>query len=289
MTVTPLDPTPSAWTSAAGHRRPRASAALVDLDPDLGSLLDGDRLQRARAEVLARELVIARGLWAGGALVGTSQRHLGLLLLHGAIAREVVLEDTVSMELIAPGDVIRPWAAARGPDLLQHRVRWQVLAEARLAVLDHAVAVGLARYPEISASIVDRIAAQTARTATIKAIAQLNAVERRLVALFWHLAESWGRVVPDGVIIPLALSHRQLGELIGARRPTVSTALSSLQRAGRVHRRSDGTWLIGGEPPGRSDAAYERVIPHRRRLTGERPSPRAEHDDFHRRRSGPEL
>ena len=62
---------------------------------------------------------------------------------------------------------------------------------------------------------------------------RLTRVERRLKALFWHLAERWGRVSGDGVIVPLALTHRILGQLVGARRPTVSTALSELaERAG---------------------------------------------------------
>jgi Crp-like helix-turn-helix domain len=48
------------------------------------------------------------------------------------------------------------------------------------------------------------------------------------MALFWHLAERWGRVSGNGVLVPLALTHRILGQLVGARRPTVSTALREL-------------------------------------------------------------
>jgi hypothetical protein len=62
------------------------------------------------------------------------------------------------------------------------------------------------------------------------------------------LAERWGRVTPDGVLLPLTLSHRMLGQLIGARRPTVSTALGALTRAGEVSRRMDGGWLLCGSP-----------------------------------------
>jgi CRP/FNR family cyclic AMP-dependent transcriptional regulator len=76
---------------------------------------------------------------------------------------------------------------------------------------------------------------------------------RHLKALFWHLAERWGRVSGDGVVVPLALTHRILGQLVGARRPTVSTALSELAERGELVRRSDGSWLLRGDPPdGRS-------------------------------------
>ena len=64
------------------------------------------------------------------------------------------------------------------------------------------------------------------------AISQLTGVDRRLHALLWHLAARFGKVTADGVTVPLALSHRRLGELIGARRPTVSTALARLGRNG---------------------------------------------------------
>jgi CRP/FNR family transcriptional regulator, cyclic AMP receptor protein len=70
-----------------------------------------------------------------------------------------------------------------------------------------------------------------------------------LKALFWHLAERWGRVSGDGVIVPLALTHRILGQLVGARRPTVSTALSELAEREELVRRPDGSWLLRGDPP----------------------------------------
>jgi hypothetical protein len=87
------------------------------------------------------------------------------------------------------------------------------------------------------------------RLATTQAISQLTRVDRRLKALFWHLAERWGRVSGDGVIVPLALTHRILGQLVGARRPTVSTALSELADRGELVRRPDGSWLLRGDPP----------------------------------------
>jgi CRP/FNR family cyclic AMP-dependent transcriptional regulator len=53
----------------------------------------------------------------------------------------------------------------------------------------------------------------------------------------------------DGVIVPLALTHRILGQLVGARRPTVSTALSELAEREELVRRPDGSWLLRGDPP----------------------------------------
>jgi CRP-like cAMP-binding protein len=247
--------------------RARRSAArtlsLIDLDPDLGMLLDGPRRTSARAELRVRLLRLARGEWAGGELGSTDPCHLGLLVVDGAIAREVVLADTVSTELLGPGDLIRPWGPDSTAHLLGQRVRWQVLADARLAILHRGVGTAVLRYPEVNAMLLDRLNDRAERLATQKAIAHLNSVERRLIALFWHLAERWGRMTPEGVVVPLTLSHRLLGELVGARRPTVSTALAALSRDGRLVRRDGGDWLLEEAPEG---PTAQRMIFHRRRL-----------------------
>jgi CRP/FNR family cyclic AMP-dependent transcriptional regulator len=98
----------------------------------------------------------------------------------------------------------------------------------------------------------DRLSERSMRLATTQAISQLTRVDRRLKALFWHLAERWGRVGGEGVVIPLALTHRILGQLVGARRPTVSTALSELALRDELVRRVDGSWLLRGDPPNAS-------------------------------------
>jgi CRP/FNR family transcriptional regulator, cyclic AMP receptor protein len=49
--------------------------------------------------------------------------------------------------------------------------------------------------------------------------------------------------------MPVSLSHPMLGQIVGARRPTVSSALGVLAREQRVRRGADGGWLLLGEPP----------------------------------------
>jgi CRP/FNR family cyclic AMP-dependent transcriptional regulator len=248
------------------------TAALLDLDPDLGVHLDPARFASARGALQVRLVALPRGEWAGSALTSISPDNVGLLLIDGVVAREVVLEDTVSTELLGPGDLIRPWSAAADQDLLQRQVQWQVLADARLAVLGRPFGSALPRFPEVNAALLDRACARSNRLATMQAIAHLNSVERRVIALFWHLAERWGRVIGDGVVVPLTLSHRLLGELVGARRPTVSAAIAALERAGRLARRPDATWLLLGAPAGTSGQPTGRRVPHRRRLLGAPPA-----------------
>jgi hypothetical protein len=78
------------------------------------------------------------------------------------------------------------------------------------------------------------------------------------------LAGRWGRVTAEGTLIPLPLTHRMLAQLVGARRPTVSTVCGELARQREVRRRPDATWLLTGEPVGAPRADSVGYIPPRR-------------------------
>jgi CRP/FNR family cyclic AMP-dependent transcriptional regulator len=244
----------------------RQLVPLLELDPDLGQLLDDVRLEGARQELLVAVHPLAAGPWDVDKLSGASPDHIGLLVVEGVLAREVLVSDTVSTELLGPGDVLRPWRLREGSSLLRHSIRWSALTAGQIALLDRRLGVQMARYPEVNAAIIDRVTERALRLAVTQAISQLNRVDRRLLALFWHLAERWGRMTSDGVAVPMTLSHRMLGQLVGARRPTVSTALTELNKEGELVRRDDGTWLLTGAPVGVPAPEIERVIPMRRRL-----------------------
>lgn len=134
---------------------------------------------------------------------------------------QTVIADQASGELLGPGDLVRPWRLKRHATLLPAEATWSVRSPVILAVLDRRVADEAARYPEITAALLDRLSERSLRLATTQAISQLTGVDRRLTALFWHLAERWGRVSGGGRIVPLVLSHGGLGQLVSARRPTV--------------------------------------------------------------------
>src|SRR3954462_1251306 len=158
---------------------PRARAqgtgrSLLELDPGLGELLAEDRRVAADRELRVRMTTFPVGEWDGGRLADADPTHLGLLLVEGVLAREIVLSDTVSTELLAPGDVVRPWHIEGPPELLPVAVRWNALAAVRLALIDRRVAAQLARFPEIGAVIVDRLSERAHRLAITQAISQLN-------------------------------------------------------------------------------------------------------------------
>jgi CRP/FNR family cyclic AMP-dependent transcriptional regulator len=229
--------------------RSSETVRLLEADPELGALLTGTRRAEAERDLVVRTHRLSVGPWDVSRLSGASADHVGLLVLDGVISRELVVADHVSAELLGPGDLVRPWQGAAGAGLLPVQAIWSVLSTVTLAVLDRRFAAEAARYPEITAALFDRLGERSLRLATTQAISQLTRVDRRLKALFWHLAERWGRVSGDGVVVPLALTHRILGQLVGARRPTVSTALSELAEREELIRRADGSWLLRGDPP----------------------------------------
>jgi ABC-type hemin transport system ATPase subunit len=67
------------------------------------------------------------------------------------------------------------------------------------------------------------------------------------------------------VKLDVRLTHEVLAAVIGARRPSVSTALRRLTEQERVQPRPRSRWLLLGEPPGELQAVHQqaRVRPER--------------------------
>jgi CRP/FNR family transcriptional regulator, cyclic AMP receptor protein len=59
--------------------------------------------------------------------------------------------------------------------------------------------------------------------------------------------------------VPLRLPHRTLAGMIGARRPTVTTALGQLIARGDIARRRDGSWLLIRRPAEAGEPVAERA------------------------------
>jgi CRP/FNR family cyclic AMP-dependent transcriptional regulator len=244
----------------ADHRlHAPAGVQVLDVDPDLGTLLSEQRLADARRRLVAREYVVPAGAWNDARLGRAGPAHLGLLVLEGVLARELLMSSNVSTELLGQGDLVRPWQEHGPSRLLRCEVRWTVLEPARFAVLGATFALELARYPEVQAMLIDRVTERSHRLALTQAISQLNGVGQRVLTLLWHLAERWGRITSDGVMVPLVLPHRVIAQVVGARRPTVSTALANLVQEGTVVRLPNGTWLLTGEPVGLPTEETNRV------------------------------
>ena len=225
------------------------SIQLLEADPELARGLDPRRVREVSQRLFVRAVNIPRGPWSPGRTLMEGSQPIGLLVLDGLLVREATVSDHPSAELLGPGDLLRAWEDSDAEVLLPRSVRWSALTNARVAVIDHALAVRAAQWPEIFASLVERAARRAERLVVMQAIGHLTRVDDRLLALLWCLAERWGRVVPGGVVVSLRLPHRTLAGMVGARRPSVTTALGQLMARGDIERRPDGGWLLRGQPP----------------------------------------
>jgi CRP/FNR family transcriptional regulator, cyclic AMP receptor protein len=169
-----------------------------------------------------------------------------VVLVSGLVARTMTLEDGSAAELLGPGALLSP-PGSGGQEQLGlpgYHVRFEALETSRVGIVGPQLLAGLAGRPDLVEALLAGRGRHDAERAAMRAICRLTGVDRRLLALFRLLASRHGRQTPDGVAVPVAIPHRLLAELVGARRPTVTTALRSLRHSGALRRLDDGTWLL---------------------------------------------
>jgi CRP/FNR family transcriptional regulator, cyclic AMP receptor protein len=227
------------------RRRPRASYCyLLDADADLAQEFD------LRMRIVARQVATAVvfdlpvGDCAPDESFDAGTSGLGMLLLEGVLAVDIHVGDRTATELLGPGDLLHSWSPD-ADELLERVTAWHVLLPARVAVLDAAFAERIRPWPQIYVALLRRVAKRACDLDVQRAIACQPRLEVRLALFLWHLAARWGRVEPGGIRLSLPLTHRMLGQLVGAERPSVSHALARLAEAGLVSGKG-GEWHLHG-------------------------------------------
>jgi len=173
---------------------------------------------------------------------------LGILVLKGLLIRRVGIDGRFGAELLGEGDLLRPWQDESDSPMLPLQTGWSVVEPARLVLLDEEFVQRLASYPELGPAVVARAMQRVRNLAVNMAIVHQARVDVRLLMLLWHLAGRWGRVRSEGTVVRMRLTHALLADLVAARRPTVTSALSELARKGLL-RSSGDEWMLFGEAP----------------------------------------
>jgi CRP/FNR family cyclic AMP-dependent transcriptional regulator len=228
---------------------PGESISIIDADPELCDLLPADERERAQRETRTRLRRLSPGAWNVAESVEPDSHHRGFLIIDGLISREVEVLGRRCVELLGAGDVIRPWSWDEDGSHVKAEVGWTVLEPSRMAVLDHRLITRINPWPQLGLELFSRGMRRAHALAISLAIAHHQRVDDRLRLTLWHLAERWGRVVPEGIALPLPLSHQRLADLVGAHRPAVTSAMGELTRSGVLSRREDRTWVLHGRPP----------------------------------------
>ena len=256
-TASIIVPPPGQDDVTLGPRPLRAVAAehdadlvrVFDADPDLLIGVEASACDWLRHRAVVPRVWVDEGKWHPPVDEGPRHGWFGLLVIDGLMIRSLHVEGRSCPELIGAGDLLRPWDRdANGPMPID--VSWTALERTTLAVLDDRFTRAACRWPTITSQLLGRSVQRSRTLAFHLAIVQVRHADTRLRMLLWHLADRWGRVTPSGVHLPLALTHETLAHLVCMQRPTASSALQRLTRAGEIGRRRDGSWMLTGTPPG---------------------------------------
>jgi DNA-binding MarR family transcriptional regulator len=234
------------------ERRPSESdqlaqtVPLLEADPTLGERLAGESRGKAGAQLRAELHQLEPGAWRPEVAQDDWRDGLGLLVLDGLLVREMRIMRRGSLELLGPGDLLRPWVydlqllPAVEPD-----VNWEVLTSAQLAVLDSRLAARMAAWPEVLGALLDRAIQRSRSLALQSAVREGGSVEDRLLLTLWHLVHRWGRVEGNQVLLPLpTLTPEVLARFTATSRSSVIRGLQRLTQRRIVERLEDGSWRL---------------------------------------------
>jgi CRP-like cAMP-binding protein len=259
------EPTPRRASGWPGHphlgrRKPLSPSLytyLLDADDDLAQEFD------VRMRLAVRQVATARVLDADVGACDLSHWldavdcGPGLLVLDGLVAIDVRVGNRTATELVGTGDLLQP-ACPLDENLLERSDAFRALSPTRFALLDREFAERVRPWPQITGALLRRAGRRIADLDVLRAITSQPRLEVRLVLLLWHLAARWGRVEPAGIRVSLPLTHRMLGQLIGAERPSISHALGRLAHAGMVTGTA-GDWHLHGTVEHHLEALIERT------------------------------
>jgi hypothetical protein len=245
---------------------------LLDHDPDLGGRLSADRFAQARAALVAQVVSAPAGDWLWGEMLPAPDHLVAVTILSGIFARRVRVHSGAAIELLGPGDLVRPWLATHDTSIgLDVDVTWQVLAPGAVALIDLELLHRSSDWPEVAAAVLERSIGRSRDLAFRHAAVAHPRVEDRLWLVLWQIAERFGRTTREGVVASLpGLTHGTLAQLVAASRPSVSKGLSDLHDRGVLDRGASGTFTLRGAPRdglskrrARTPAGRLRLVPAR--------------------------
>jgi len=221
---------------------------FLEADPELLEGLDEAAAAAARSHAVAPTRTIDTGPWSPKADEFGSSSGFGLLVLEGFVTRRVALGERSCVELLGEGAVLHPWLDDGEFAVMPFEASFTVLEPLELAVLGGEVAKTLCRWPTVVRNLMTRVMERSRHMAGHLALTQFPRVDTRLHVLLWHLAERFGRMTRDGVVVRLPLTHELLGGMVAARRASVTTALGHLEDQGLVTVRGRQEWLLRERP-----------------------------------------
>ena len=227
-----------------GRRMPPAAAvSLVSVLPEIVATVPArDRQPAERALMLP--LVSARDADLTDVIGTQTPAAFDFLIVDGIVLKQTTLIDRSALELLGPGDLLAPPLTAARQFESRAASRYLAHGQVSLAAIEGHFRQAARRWPGIAEFLHDRLARQIHHASMQLAMLHLPRIQDRLIALFADLAERFGRVTADGILIDLPLTHEVIGGLVGNRRPTVTLALGELASNGLLERLDGDRWKL---------------------------------------------
>lgn len=224
--------------------------SVLQEDPGLARRLTPPDVRAASHLAVATVVALPKGVFWPHERLPNESGGLGMLLLDGLLLRGLAVTDRPTIEILAAGDLFRPFELHRNPvPWVSGEERWWALRPARVAVLDATFTRRMCGYPDVITELATRLWCRSAASSLRLAIAQEPRLSVRLHHMLWQLADRFGEAQPDGIVMRVPLCHMLVAWLVGARRPAISRAIKELERAGQLAHRIDGTWWLGRQRP----------------------------------------
>jgi CRP/FNR family cyclic AMP-dependent transcriptional regulator len=223
---------------------------ILEEDRELAASIPAAQRDAFRNLLRASVVRLSAGSWDPASASLERSGSLGLLVLDGLMIRNVEVLGRSGAELLGPGDLLRPWELDCDEYAsVRTQSAWTIATPARVALLGRRHAAVIGRSPELTAALVGRALRRSRFLAPLLALARIRQLRVRVHAVLWLLAERWGRVTPQGVLLDVPVTHATLGQLIGASRPSITSAVVDLRELGLVDRAYDRGWLLRGDSP----------------------------------------
>lgn len=218
---------------------------LLECDPELAEGLAEEERAIAEQVLPVRVVTLSKGAWHPD-VTPPEPGHLGYLIVKGLLVRRIEVARGASIELLGRGEVLRPWQEDTSSFC---KSSWEAVESTTVAQLSSHLTRCLCQWPALVSNLLDRGIRRSRALAADAAAANIIGLEERLLMALWQLAETWGEARADGIHLSIRLPHRLLAELMGARRPSVTSALAELRSAGRISSASNGVLILHGDPP----------------------------------------
>jgi CRP-like cAMP-binding protein len=214
---------------------------VLELDPELAAGIAPAQRSRAVEASCAPIRVFSLGAWSFEPPPDLTS--LGALILKGMLVLRIEFAGGRHLEVLGEGDVLNPWLLGTEA-MLEEQTTVQVVQSGCVALLDSSFVMQMTPWPEVSAALMRRLVVRVRRLILQTSILSSSRVDERLELMLWLLADQFGHMTRDGLLVRLPFTHRQLAEMVAAQRPTVTLAVNRLIGQGRLRRPGANQWLL---------------------------------------------